>query len=69
MVTIDKIQRRLAKAIDESGMTQTAIANALHINQACISRYVHGIKMPALDTFANLCKLLDVDTNYILCQD
>ncbi len=25
--------------------------------------------MPALDTLANLCKVLDVDTNYILCQD
>ena len=25
--------------------------------------------MPALDTLANLCKILDVDANFILCQD
>ena len=26
-------------------------------------------KMPALDTLANLCKILDIDANYILCQE
>lgn len=66
MITLEQIQKRLAEAIKESGMSQTDIARALKINQSNISHYIKGDKMPALDTFANLCKLLDIDTNYIL---
>lgn len=50
-------------------MTQTAIAKKLQIHQATISHYIKGDKMPALDTLANLCKVLDLDANYILCQE
>ena len=69
MITIENIQKRLAEAIKQSGMTQNEIARRLRISHVQISCYVHGTKMPALDTLANLCKILDVDTNYILCQD
>lgn len=69
MITIEQIQKRLAEAIKQSGMTQTQLAQKLGISYVQISCYVHGKKMPALDTLANLCKILDVDTNYILCQD
>lgn len=69
MITIQQIQQRIAEAIRQSGLTQTAIANALQITQSSIAHYVKGDIMPALDTLANLCKLLDVDTNYILCQE
>ena len=68
-ITISDIRVRLVEAIKQSGMTQTAIAKNLGIDHTQISCYVRGKKMPALDTLANLCKLLDVDTNYILCQD
>ena len=66
---LSQIQERLAEAINNSGMTQTAIAKELNINPTQICSYVKGRKMPALDTLANLCKLLDIDTNYILCKD
>ncbi len=69
MITSEQIQKRLAEAIQQSGISQTEIAKKLKINQSNISRYITGDKMPALDTLANLCRLLDVDTNYILCQD
>ena len=69
MITLEQIQRRLAEVIGQSGMTQTAIAKALNIKPTQICSYLKGRKMPALDTLANLCKLLDVDTNYVLCQD
>ena len=45
------------------------IFKELNIRQSNISQYIKGQKMPALDTLANLCKLLDVDANYILCQE
>lgn len=69
MITIQLIQKRLTETIRQSGIPQTEIARRLGIRQSQISCYVHGKKMPALDTLANLCKILDVDTNYILCQD
>lgn len=66
MITLNEIQQRLAEAIKHSGLTQTEIAKKLSITQQTISHYVKGDKMPALDTFANLCAILDVDPAYIL---
>lgn len=68
MITLEQIRKRLIEAIEQSGMSQTAIANAVNVKPTQICSYLKGRKMPALDTLANLCKLLDVDANYILCQ-
>lgn len=69
MVTLEQIRIRLAEAIKESGMTQTAIANALNVKPTQICSYIKGRKMPAIDTLANLCKVLDLDANYVLCLE
>ena len=67
MITLDQIRERLQAAIKQSGQSQTALAKRLNISQQTISHYIKGDKMPALDTFANLCAVLDVDPAYILC--
>ncbi len=67
MIMLEQIRARLIQAVRESGLTQIEIAKRLNINSATISHYVKGDKMPALDTFANLCKVLDLDANEILC--
>lgn len=69
MVTLSQIQTRIADAIKHSGQTQTALARQLGIGQQTISEYIRGKSMPALDTFANLCAVLDLDANDILCID
>mgnify|MGYP001112044981 CR=1 FL=1 len=69
MITIAEIQNRIIKSIKESGMTYTEIANKLNISRSSISHFVRGDILPALDTLANLCQILDLDTDYILCQD
>ncbi len=69
MITYLQIQTRLADAIKQSEFTQSELARELGIRQQQISCYIKGQKMPALDTLANLCKVLGIDTNYILCQD
>ena len=67
MVTLDQIRERLQAAIKQSGMTQTELAKRLNIYQSAVGQYLSGRAMPALDTFANLCAVLDVDPAYILC--
>lgn len=67
MITLEQIHLRLAEMIKQSGMTQTELACKLNVKQQTISCYLSGKAMPALDTFANLCAVLDVDANDILC--
>ena len=67
MITIKQIQEKIAEAIKLSGFTQTEIGKRLQISQQSVSHYVKGDKLPALDTLANLCVLLDVDPAEILC--
>ena len=64
MITLMQIQKKLSEA-----MTQTEIGKRLGISQQSVSHYVKGDKLPALDTLANLCVLLDVDPADILCTE
>ena len=66
MIVLSEIQKRLADLIKTCGLTQTALAKQLNISQSAIAHYVKGDIMPALDTFANLCVILDVDPAEIL---
>ncbi len=67
MIVLADIRKRLCEAIRESGLTQMEIARRLGIAQATVGQYLSSRAMPALDTFANLCAVLDVDPAYILC--
>ncbi len=67
MVSLEQIRVRLQEAVKQSGMTQNTIAANIGVKRQQISCYIRGEKMPALDTFANLCAVLDVDPAYILC--
>ncbi len=69
MITLETIQKNIIEAIRQCGMTQTAIAKELHISQSTIAHYVRGDILPALDTLANLCAVLDLDANEILGID
>lgn len=66
MIVYQKIQKRLAEAIAQSGLSQAHIANQIGVTQQTISHYCRGENLPALDTFANLCAALDADPAYIL---
>ena len=67
MITLDRIRKNLVEAIRQSGLTQNEIAKKLGTSQQAIGQYVSGRAMPALDTFANLCVVLDIDPADILC--
>ena len=67
MIVLKQIQDKIIQAIEESGLTQTELAKRLGVKQPTIGQYLSGRAMPALDTFANLCAVLDVDPSDILC--
>ncbi len=67
MIRLEHIRIKMTEAIKQSGLTQTELARRLGIGQQTISEYLRGKSMPALDTFANLCAVLDLDANDILC--
>lgn len=68
MITLQVIQKNIAKAIVQSGLSQAEIGKRVGVSQQTVSHYVKGDKLPALDTFANLCLALDVNPNDILSE-
>lgn len=66
MVTLNEIQTRLREEIKASGLTQTEIAKRLGVNQSTVNKYMRIDKFPSLETFANLCIVLDVSADEIL---
>jgi len=68
MISLEIIQQNLAAAIRQSGLTQTELGKRLGVSQQTISHYLKGDKLPALDTFANLCAIIDVNPQDILSE-
>lgn len=66
MITISEIQARLREAIQTSPMSKMELARRLGINQSTVSKYLYHDKFPSLETFANLCQILDVSADDIL---
>lgn len=66
MITLEQIRSNLQEELKTSGLSQSEIARRLNLSSHTVHCYFHGQKMPALDTFANLCKELDIDALHIL---
>ena len=60
------IKKRLSEELKNSGLTTIEIAKRIGVSPEMITQYRTTKKLPKLDTFAKLCKELDLDSNYIL---
>lgn len=60
------IKERLSEEIKNSGLTTIEIAKRIGVSPEMVTQYKTTKKLPKLDTFAKLCKELDLDANYIL---
>ena len=69
MISIDKIREKLIEAIKQSGLSQTELAKKIGVVPQSVAQYFSGRAMPALDTFAKICAVLDIDPADILCID
>lgn len=66
MISLRKIQDNLIEALKHSDLTQSDLAKKVGVKQTQISCYLHGKKLPSLDTFANICAVLNLDPVEIL---
>ncbi len=60
------IKKRLNEELKNSNLTTIEIATRIGVSPEMITQYRTTKKLPKLDTFAKLCKELDLDANYIL---
>lgn len=60
------IKARLKEELKQSGLTTIEIAKKVGVSPEMITQYTTTTKLPRLDTFARLCKELDLSADYIL---
>jgi len=63
---MDKFAERLKQLRTERGFYQRDIGEALGVSTAIITEYESGRKCPAFPRFIELCKFLDVSSDYLL---
>ncbi len=63
---VDEIKKRLREEIIHSGMTTVELARRVGVSPEMITQYCTTKKLPRLDTFARLCRVLDVSADYML---
>ena len=65
----NNIKKRLQEEMKSSGLTTVEIAKRIGVSPEMVTQYRTTKKLPKLDTFAKICKELDLDANYILGLD
>ncbi len=56
----------MSEELKASGLTTIEIAKRVGVSPEMITQYSTTKKLPKLDTFAKICKELDLDANYVL---
>ena len=60
------IKQRLKDELNACPLTRTEIAKKVGVSPEMITQYITTKKLPKLDTFARLCRELDLSAEYIL---
>lgn len=63
---MDVIKKRLSEELKNSNLSTVEIAKRVGVSPEMVTQYSTTKKLPKLDTFAKICKELDLSANYIL---
>ena len=63
------VRKRLKSELKNCNLTTIEIAKKVGVSPEMITQYMTTKKLPKLDTFAKLCKELDLSADYILGID
>ena len=67
MIKYENIRKKLSKTIAESQLTQAEISKLIGIRESALKRYISGKSKLPVYVFANLCGVLKLDVNDVLC--
>lgn len=62
-------RKRLRRARIDANLTQQRMADLLGISLNGYQKYEQGETQPPLDTLVKLSRILNVTTDYLLCND
>lgn len=62
------MQNNLRKLRRERGLTQIAVQMKTGIEQALLSKFENGSRIPPTDTLIRLADFYDVSMDYIMCR-
>ena len=66
MADLKEIGRRIQNRRKQQGYTQEQIADMMDVSIQMISNLERGNKAIRIDNLVNLCRILDVSTDYVL---
>ena len=60
------LSQRIAKLRIEKGLTQSQLAECLHISSSTIGMYEQGRRTPSIDMLAELSRVFSVSLDYLI---
>lgn len=63
---MDIIKQRLKEELKATGLTTKQIADKIGVSPEMVTQYTTTKKLPKLDTFAKICKELELSADYLL---
>lgn len=63
---METLGEKIKKILEEKGMSQRQLAIKMGISPSSLNQYVRGRKNVGLKVILNLCKTLDVSSDYLL---
>lgn len=66
MTDLEIIKKRISQELKNSGFSQSELGRKLNVSQSCIAHYIRGDILPSIEMITKICKLLELDANYLL---
>ncbi|MEG0169967.1 MAG: helix-turn-helix transcriptional regulator [Erysipelotrichaceae bacterium] len=66
MVTIEQVAKRFSECLNKRNLKISEIAKRSKMSRNTISNWCTGASTPNIIDFVNVCKIFDLDINYIL---
>ena len=69
MKTREIFAEKFNEVMNYSNLSYSELAKKLKITKATMSMYKHGKAVPSLETFSEICDILDVSADFLLGKD
>ena len=60
------VKNKIKELMIDKGVTQRDLANAIHINESAMSRYISGERTPRIDILTKLARFFDVSIEELI---